>query len=143
MTDTTVNTTIQNNIRLFAQLGLEVTPAEARDLAQKVEQEIKGIDSIPTFDDIRDWLVEMRAVAHATARAKANMPMYAKRERQRLAVKDAIRDNVFTSFDEIAEALRLKKDGQPPYGGAHPGLGQPPYVVLKPKPVLIGGVKDD
>jgi hypothetical protein len=61
MTDTIVDTTIQKNVKMFAQLGLEVTPKEARDLAQKVEKEIQTNGREPTFEDVKVWLIELRA----------------------------------------------------------------------------------
>jgi hypothetical protein len=59
MTDT--DTTTDKNIKLFAQLGLEVTPKEARDLAKKVENEIQTTGREPTFEDVEIWLNELRA----------------------------------------------------------------------------------
>jgi hypothetical protein len=57
----TDTTTTDKNIRLFAQLGLEVTHAEARELANKVEKEIQTNNREPTFEDVEIWLNELRA----------------------------------------------------------------------------------
>jgi hypothetical protein len=59
MADT--DTTTDKNVKLFAQLGLEVTPKEARDLAKKVEREIQTNGREPTFEDVQVWLDELRA----------------------------------------------------------------------------------
>jgi len=54
-------TTVEDNIEMFAQLGLKVSKAEARALHDRVEKAVRESDREPTIEDVKGWLEDMRA----------------------------------------------------------------------------------
>ncbi len=96
------------NVRMFAQLGLHVSEQEAIQLAKKVEAEVKA-GRKPTFDTIKGFLAEMRAVP-AAVQARKEMDLFKQGIRLNLPSRERLLPSLITRQKRDPVTLELIPD---------------------------------